>query len=348
VHLGFPATASPGAGTLKRVDLGNVAPLGPAYNSAWNRPGVTAVYPPYEPSVLRVALAPISPLTSLQSGWGIFNVPIALLGLLPGWNVAVTQLLPWITGGMHLLGSPPPKTFYLGELPERFTSFSGGSFHQFGGADFARLLPTPDHPAVLDRVGGAGAGTIRAGGRQRGAEWGSRAWIHLHYSSLLSIENSLGYGATTVSYDVLDEQDRLLTTLRGTLFTRELTGGVTYRLPPVQSDILRLYARLGYGWTSYTLTGVTVGGEPVEGSRLRGGRLPKLYPSRSWWPNSGYAGLGAEVFSPPRYWLLRRLGYGARVEVSGLLHRLEASGSCEGCGVTAERGDVAFMLLVGW
>src|SRR5690606_6339540 len=264
-----------GAGTLRRVDLGNVAPMSPAYNTAWNRPGATAVYPLYQPTVLRVALAPISPLTSLQSGWGIFNIPIGLWGLLPGGNVAITQLLPWVTGGMHLLGSPPAKTFTLTELPERFTSFSGGGFRQFGGGDFARLLPQPDDPAVREHLGVPDGTALRAVSYRRTPEWGSRVWIHLHYGARLSIENSFGYGVTTVSYGIENDAGQGLSELRGTLFTRELTGGVTYRLPPLESEFLRLYARAGYAWTSYSLTHVTIDGSPVEEGGRRGGRRPK-------------------------------------------------------------------------
>lgn len=349
VHLGFPAVASPGAGTLKRVDLGNVAPMSPAYNTAWNRPGPTAVYPPYHPTVLRVALAPISPLASLQSGWGVLNIPIVAWSLLPGGSVAVSQLLPWLTGGMHVLGAPPAKTFYLGELPERFTSVSGGTYHQIGGKDFARMLPEPEHPAVRALLGENASGELRMTDAHRVSSWGSRAWFNVYFGPRISLENTLDYGASDVSYTVENEAGEALGRVMGRLHMREVTGGINYRLTPPTQEWLRLYGRAGYGWTSYTLSGVNVDGQstPREGTRVRGGHLPTLYPSIAWWPNTTYLGLGTEVFTPPRYWLLKRLGVGARVEVGASFHRMAIAGDCN-CRVTTERGDVAAMLLFGW
>ena len=93
-----------------------------------------------------------------------------------------------------------------------------------------------------------------------------------------------------------------------------MTGGLNYRLTPVEQEWARIYGRAGYGWTDYTVSGVRVNGAPTEGTRVEGGHLPKIYPSLSWWPNTTYVGLGLEVFAPPRYWLLNRLGVGARIE----------------------------------
>lgn len=347
LHMGFPAVPSPGAGTLKRVDLGNVAPLNPAFNSAWNRPGPTAVYPPYEPTVLRVALAPISPLTSLQSGWGVLNVPIVLWSLLPGGSVAVSQLLPWMTGAMHVLGSPPAKTFYLGELPERFTSVSGGTYHQFGGGDFARLLPAPDDPGILTQLGIEAAEGLRMVEAHRGPNWGTRAWFNVYFGPRFSIENTLDYGVTDISYLIRNEAGATYGRVSGRLYIREVTGGLNYRLTPIRQEWLRIYGRAGYGWTSYSISGVTVNGQPAGATPIRGGHLPTIYPSIAWWPNTTYTGLGMEVFTPPRYWLFKRLGVGARVEVGASFHRMAIAGDCN-CRVTTERGDVAMMLLFGW
>ena len=59
------------------------------------------------------------------------------------------------------------------------------------------------------------------------------------------------------------------------------------------------------------------------------------------------AGLAIEVFTPPRAWLFNRFGVGARIDVGGSLHRLVIGGDCK-CRVTAERGEVAMMLMLGW
>ena len=50
---------------------------------------------------------------------------------------------------------------------------------------------------------------------------------------------------------------------------------------------------------------------------------------------------------PPRYWLFKRLGVGARIEAGASFHRMAIQGDCN-CRVTTERADVAMMLLFGW
>jgi hypothetical protein len=92
---------------------------------------------------------------------------------------------------------------------------------------------------------------------------------------------------------------------------------------------------------------VTVNGQPTEGTRVEGGHLPTIYPSIKWWPNTTYVGMGMEVFTPPRYWLLHRLGTGVRVEAGASFHRMAIAGDCH-CRTTTERGDVAVMLLFAW
>lgn len=353
VHLGFPATLSPGAGALRRVDLGNVAPLAPTYNSAWNHAGATATYREYTPTVLRVVAAPITPLASLQSGWGVLNYPLVLWGLLPGGNVAVTQLLPWVTGGMHLLGAPPARTFVLGDVPKRFTAIGAGVYQQFGGRDFARLLPGGSDPAVRASLEAAEEPTARAPAagavmRRRGQQRGSRVWLNLYYGPRISVENTFALGTGTVSYAVEDAAHRPVTMVAGTLDTRELTGGVTYRLPPTTSETLRLYLRGGYAWTDYSLHAVTLDAQPLPDADRRGGYMLTLLPSRHWWPNTAYAGLGLELASPTRRWILQRLGYGVRLEGTGLLHRLRPAGDCDDCRVMAERGDLSLLLFLAW
>jgi hypothetical protein len=95
--------------------------------------------------------------------------------------------------------------------------------------------------------------------------------------------------------------------------TRELTSGVTYRLPPTESEALRVYLRGGYAWTDYSLRAVTLNAEPLPDADRRGGYMLTLLPSRRWWPNTAYAGLGLEGASPTHRWLLQRVAYGLRL-----------------------------------
>jgi hypothetical protein len=262
--------------------------------------------------------------------------------------VAVTQLLPWVTGGMHLLGAPPARTFVLGELPKRFTAIGAGVYQQFGGRDFARLLPGGSDPAVQARLQAAGEPAARVVTRRGDQHRGSRIWLNLYYGPRISVENTFALGTGEVSYAVEDAAHRPVAMVAGTLDTRELTGGVTYRLPPTTSEALRLYLRGGYAWTDYSLHAVTLNAAPLPDADRRGGYMLTLLPSRHWWPNTAYAGLGLELASPTHRWLLQRLAYGVRLEGSGLLHRLRPAGDCDDCRVMAERGDLALLLFLAW
>jgi hypothetical protein len=55
------------------------------------------------------------------------------------------------------------------------------------------------------------------------------------------------------------------------------------------------------------------------------------------------------VFSPQRYWLVGRLGYGMRAEFTELFNKLTFDEGASGRGdATARRADVAFSLVFGW
>ena len=182
---------------------------------------------------------------------------------------------------------------------------------------------------------------------RRISSWGSRAWFNVYFGPRVSLENTFDYGASDVSYLAKTGSGETVGRVGGRLHVRELTGGINYRLTSPSQKWLRLYGRAGYAWTDYTLSGVTVNGQPTGEPRVQGGHLPTIYPSLKWWPNTTYLGLGTEVFTPPRYWLFKRLGVGARIEAGASFHRMAIQGDCN-CRVTTERADVAMMLLFGW
>ncbi len=350
LYWGFPASRSPAAGLLKHTNLGHVAPVGPAYNDGWNRIGPTLHYRPYEPFVLRTPVSPTTPWANLRNGWGILNVPLAAAGLMPGYNVALTQLMPWTTGTLHVLGAPPTKTFSPGMLPPRFTSEGQGIFVQTGGRDFARLLPQPDDP------GSPLAGLLEAHqdartdtrSYRRDASVGARLGFQLHLARRVAVENSFSWSDTEVRATVRDAEGASLGVIRGALVVKELTGG--FRVTPIAfgGEMFQLYGRLGYGWTWYRLRDVAVGDAAIEGADVKGGYAPPLLPSRRWWPNSWYGGVGAEAFSPQDMWLLGRLGWGTRVEISGIGHHLDADVPGGRDQATVQRLDLSASLIFGW
>ena len=350
LYWGFPASESPAAGLLKHTNLGHVAPVGPTYNDGWNRIGATVLYREYQPHVLRTPVSPTTPWANLRNGWGFLNVPLAAAGLMPGYNVVVTQLMPWTTGTLRILGAPPPKTFSPGLVPPRFTSEGQGIFVQTGGRDFARLLPDPSRPEspLAELLSSHPGARIDPDSRRRDASTGARLAFHLHLARRIAVENSFSWSTTEVRASVRDADGASLGVLRGDLTVRELTGG--FRFTPIAfgGETFQLYGRLGYGWTWYRLREVSFGDVVVEGAETRGGYAPPLLPSRRWWPNSWYGGLGAEAFSPQRMWLFDRLGWGTRVELSGVGHHLTVAAPGGEGNATVQRMDLSASLIFGW
>lgn len=344
VYWGFPATSSLGAGLIKHVDLGHVAVLSPPYHSTWNDVGESHRHRLYEPRVLRTPVSPTTPWAMVQSGWGVLNVPLAAWGLMPGYNVALIQLMPWTAGAMQVSGAPPGRTYVQGQLPKRFTTAGQGVFVEFGGRDFAGILPERDVEAANDGA------TIDWTTVYRRNVAGPRLWFNLHFGERFSLENTFSWSTGDIGVDVRDREGGALGTLRGRLLTRQLTGGIRYDLASAADYALRLYGRAGYGWLWYegrSLQLTRPGSGELPG--VKGGYLPPLLPARRWWPNTWYGGAGVEVFSAQRYWLLNRLGYGLRAEFTELFNKLTFDDARSRRGdVTARRGDLAFSLVFGW
>lgn len=339
LHWGFPAMHSPGAGLIKHVNFGNISPMGPAFNSGWNTIGESSNYSTYDLRVLRTPVSPTTPWAVLRSGWGVLNAPLAAWGLMPGYNVAVIQVMPWVGGGMHILGAPPARTYSPNRLPRRFTTEGQGIFTELGGRDFASILRYRDESQ-------AAAGDPERARPNRRARPGVRFWFNLYFSERFSVENTYSGATSDLSLYVAGTAADGLLLRTASLEMRQLTGGVRYDLIPVAREPAQLYTRVGYGWLWYHADAFRTGGGDLEDRIDHGGYLPPLLPHRRWWPNTWYGGVGVEYFSPRSQWLFGRMGYGTRVEYTELVNRLHLG---EGSGTRSVwRGDLAWALIFGW
>jgi hypothetical protein len=323
IRWGFPASGSPGAGLIEHTDLGQVAPEGPAFQPTWNRLAAATGFQVFRPRVLRVVLAPMTPWDKLQNGWGLFNVPVALLGFLAGWNVVLAQLGPWITGPLEMLGAAPPKTFAPQRRPYRFTSVGIGQHHHLGGREFARLLPTPGDDALSGLPADPSFG-IDPATTQRSQYRGLKAWFNLHYGPRFTVQNTYTKGRSSLAYTAVSDGGSPPARVRGTLEIEELTGGFRYRLAMGLGDVVQPFVGAGWGWTWYEVAGVTLDGQPLDYQR-EGGYPTSILPSARWWPNTLYGVAGIELLSPRESWILERLGYGLQIEITALRHRLGAN-----------------------
>jgi len=345
IRWGFPASVSPGGGAVRRANLGNVAPLGLAFHTGWNRAGADEEHHPFDPHVLRILMAPNTPMTALQDGWGVLNLPIALWQVIPGGNAVFAQFLPWVSASLGIVGAPPARTFVTGQLPTRFTSFGVGRYTQFGGNEFGRFLPREEDTQVLAFLmqnEGLSA-DIDRDSYHRTANSGTRLWFTVHYSDRIAFENTLGADTTEVSYRIAGGSNQTLAHVRGELATGHATSGIRFTSRPMW-DVANIFARVGTSWTWYRVRGATLDGAPVDQQSKRGGHWPSLIPSKRWWPNSMYGGLGAELFAPRSKWLFGGLGYGVRFDMSLLAHPMRGTG----CGCISRRQDASVSLQFGW
>jgi hypothetical protein len=255
-------------------------------------------------------------------------------------QVVTAQLMPWASGALGVLGAPPAKTFYAGKLPARFTSFGAGRYVQFGGDDFARLLPHPDNASIAPLL--PSGSYVENTSYRRYSSDGNRIWLLLHYGDRLAIENTLSVDTTRLQYNLRDSTGASLGAVGGQLAMRQLSSGIRISRR-LFADELRGYARAGYTWTWYSVSNASFNGQPVAAATTRGGHAPSLTPSMKWWPNSTYAGGGLEFFAPRRAWIFGRLGYGLAAELNLIAFPLRA-----GCRCLLKPGDGSLSLVLGW
>ena len=346
IYWGFPATASTGAGLVQHADLGNIAPPGPAYNDGWNRVGGPTLGR-YELRVLRTPMSPTTPWANLRNGWGVLNIPLAAWGLMPGYNVALIQLTPWMEGAKQFVGAPPPRTFTPGKLPRRFTSEGQGLAWQLGGADYASLLPQ-HHPAVERLIAANPGSAVDQSSVRRVGAFAPNLWFNLYFGERFALENSYAWSVSRIHYGVRDPGGGPVGRVGGTLKLQELSGGISYAISPDKRRLIEPHLRAGYGWTRYSLENISVTGttEPIHG--LDGGYLPPLLPGRKWWPNTLYAGGDVELFTSRRHYMMQRLGYGVRLDVTGQVSRLAPDADGTQRLRSVKRGSVALVTHFGW
>lgn len=342
VHFGFPASPSPGAGALSRTNLGQAAPHGPSFHSGWNVTGVTAEHAPHVSTVLRGAAAPAGPWLAIQSGWGVLNLPLALWGMMPGYNVVLSTALPYIIGARRATGHAPPRTYFRGSLPLRITSAGYGRVRSSGGHDLALLLPRDELRTAAGRVVSPTAPRTPARHEHTASD---RLWLNLHYGRRFALENTFTLSSGELRYSVQD--GARTSTVRAEVDTKVLTGGARYSVAMRRDELLQAYLRGGYGWSRSDIAPARLDADSLAVPRYRAGRLPAILPSASWRPNAVYGGVGAEIFAPRRLWALHRAGYGVRVDISGALTRLSVEGRRDVQQV-ARSTEVSVALTAGW
>jgi hypothetical protein len=287
IRWGFPAVESPGAGILKHTDMGNIAPVGPAYNGGWNRVGATRGYEPYNPHVF-----PKQFLFGLQDNfkneWGFLNLTLPTIISLP-----VTNLIWSMTFANFEF---KPKFFSRNQLPFRFASLVYRPFYTIGDDKFAHLLPGEANLAINSFLSNGS-----------GAFIDTKSFKHENYTSFGSFmfninfgryasENTFSISNSKVRYNIRDKEERSVGLVEGNLKFYEFYGSLKHCF--FKSNI-QPFIRTGYGWSFYRVEKMTLNGEPFK-------------PVKTQWfhntilPKSGHVGAGFELFAKRNYSIMQK------------------------------------------
>lgn len=86
LRWGYPAIQSPFAGIVANAETGNLAPVGPAQSSGWNRPGPSATFALYDPHLIP-RFFPSRWQNEFRNSLGWLNLTLPTISLLPPFDL---------------------------------------------------------------------------------------------------------------------------------------------------------------------------------------------------------------------------------------------------------------------
>lgn len=305
VRFGFPATPSPAAGTIAHADMGNVAPIGPAFNGAWNRTGDASGYALYDIARLPWA-APLGVTDSFFPRAGFLNAPVLYFMLKPPLD------LVWRTLALPVraaTGSRQP-TFVPANAPaERLASLEAGVMVTPVSEDFVSLflnreqllelsvrlalaLPSDADDVTLVPKFPTVAAPVYA--------------VVFHLSPRFSTESSFTVYTARVGFDAVAPGVRPVA-VRADLEHYDYHGNLRFN---ILTGAVQPYVKYGNGLTWYRLKNTA-----VDGEQMIAASSPRFRPRGSWRAlgfNETVFGGGVDVapMKLGRVWLGVKAGYG--------------------------------------
>lgn len=288
IRWGYPAVQSRFAGVVSHAETGNLAPLGPAYNTGWNRTGATLGYDRYDPHRFGGTL-PLGWQDGFVNSWGFLNLTLPTLAVVPPFDFAWRVLA--MPARAPIQSQKP--TFFPGESPPFRLVGAGGSVSVTRPPDELTLLFTDS--GLFDQI------RASVGDDDLGAEVVERrtdvavapmARFEFHVGERLVTENTVRHLRAGVGIDVRPAEETGVVPVRADLELWEYIGSLRYNL---STGLLQPFLRAGYGLSWYRLTDAAVAGEPLEPDGTGWVRKPSIIPPEDLLPNTWHAGLGIEV-----------------------------------------------------
>jgi hypothetical protein len=301
VRWGYPASPSPMAGLIEHADMGNVGPIGPAYNAGWNRAGTGSGFSHYEPHVLP-GLFPADPQDAFGNSLGFLNV-IPLIGNLPPLDFLWRALALPVRAAA---GNQPPLFYPSETVPERFLGIAGGMSWEGISQDIAAaVFHTPEEyrtgtpplspqliEITLDLIaldtGIAGGGGLSESFAD--AAWAVQAQVAFYLGPRFVSTTGFRHVGHDAGFRIGVNTRPEPYEFRSRINMWDITGSVRYNLA---TSALKPYVKGGYGVNWYRLEDMTSDGEPLT------------EPTGPWivnaWPLTWQYGAGFEFMLVHRF-----------------------------------------------
>jgi len=268
---GYPASPSPMAGLVEYADMGNVGPIGPAYNAGWNRPGTGNGFEIYEPHVLP-GLFPARPEDTFGNQLGFLNV-IPLIGNLPPFDFL------WRAVALPFRGvlQRQDRMFYpAATVPERFFGVAVGTSFETISDDIATaVFHTPEEyqtsapglppqlVEILSDIIALDPAFLTGGSLSEmfaDPTWGLTAQAVFYLGPRFVSSTGFRHATHDVGFRVGVSTRPEPYEFRARLNMWDITGSVRYNLA---TGSLKPYLKGGYGVNWYRLEDMTSDGDPV-------------------------------------------------------------------------------------
>ena len=302
MRFGYPASVSPFAGVVSHAETGNLAVVGPAFNSGWNRSGPSGQYKLYEPHVLS-RLFPVDLQDAFINDWGFLNATLPVLSFLPPFDLLWRLVAAPFRA---LLGDLDPTLYPQESIPFRFVGLNGGVTVQDIPDDYFQLLLNPEQlDGILIRLveylieNGADSTTavLSSTGFADDAVtplFQVQLFIGDRFSTTNTIRRSRSKLGSTIEFSGIDDPFVLDSELNlweyyGSLRYSVLTGGI------------QPYFKGGYGLSWYRMENTTTNGVLLEQPNSPWVRKPSLVPLENLLPNTWHVGFGLELIAIKSY-----------------------------------------------
>ena len=307
IRWGYPATPSPFAGIVAHAETGNLSVVGPAFNSGWNRSGVTDEYEDYSPHKVP-RLFPLGWVDSFQNEWGFLNLTFPTMSALPPFDVLSRLVAAPIRA---IIGRDKPTFYPRDRLPARFFGVSSGVSYQgpsddlsdlwFGKRQFEEFIGR----LLLYILENGSENTEMIGDEDVVVEntvapfYEVSFFIGNRFSSQNMVRHSRSDVRGAFSFNDIPEDF----TVEGDFTMWEYAGSMRYNL---FTGNLQPYAKVGYGLCWYRIENARVNGEPLDEPDGDWVRKPSLIPLKNLLPNTWHIGAGIDaliikgVAAPPR------------------------------------------------